>query len=107
MKETYLVIREGMTVKNKPLKDHLEAKDHFEAYVKTDKLFLLFVNSELVGFFNYAFQYSHYANYLEDICVADVFRGKGYSKNLLSKYIEIFSYVTKISKNVGYKIELL
>ena len=31
LKETYLVISEGMTVKNKPLKDHLEAKDHYEA----------------------------------------------------------------------------
>ena len=31
LKETYLVISEGITVKNKPLKDHLEAKDHFEA----------------------------------------------------------------------------
>jgi Fic family protein len=31
LKETYLVISEGITVKNKPLKDHLEAKDHYEA----------------------------------------------------------------------------
>jgi Fic family protein len=31
LKETFLVISEGVTIKNKPLKDHLEAKDHFEA----------------------------------------------------------------------------
>lgn len=31
LKETFLVISEGITVKGKPLKDHLEAKDHFEA----------------------------------------------------------------------------
>ena len=31
LKETFLVISEGMTVKNKPLKDHLEAKDHYQA----------------------------------------------------------------------------
>lgn len=31
LKETYLVIGEGITVKNKSLKDHLEAKDHYEA----------------------------------------------------------------------------
>jgi Fic family protein len=31
LKETYLVISEGITIKNKPLKDHLEAKDHYEA----------------------------------------------------------------------------
>lgn len=28
LKETYLVINEGITIKGKPLKDHLEAKDH-------------------------------------------------------------------------------
>ena len=28
LKETFLVIHEGITVKGKPLKDHLEAKDH-------------------------------------------------------------------------------
>lgn len=31
LKETYLVINEGITVKGKPLKDHLEAKNHQEA----------------------------------------------------------------------------
>lgn len=31
LKETFLVIHEGITIKGKPLKDHLEAKDHHEA----------------------------------------------------------------------------
>lgn len=31
LKETFWVIREGLTIKNKPLKDHLEAKNHKEA----------------------------------------------------------------------------
>lgn len=31
LRETFLVINEGITVKNKPLRDHLEAKDHYEA----------------------------------------------------------------------------
>ena len=31
LKETYLVINEGITIKGKPLKDHLEAKSHKEA----------------------------------------------------------------------------
>lgn len=31
LKETYLVISEGLTIKGKPLKDHLEAKNHIEA----------------------------------------------------------------------------
>ena len=31
LKETFLVINEGITVKGKPLKDYLEAKDHHAA----------------------------------------------------------------------------
>lgn len=31
LKETFLVINEGLTIKGKPLKDHLEAKDHYDA----------------------------------------------------------------------------
>jgi len=31
LKETLLVINEGLTIKGKPLKDHLEARDHHEA----------------------------------------------------------------------------
>ncbi|PIR58640.1 MAG: cell filamentation protein Fic [Candidatus Pacebacteria bacterium CG10_big_fil_rev_8_21_14_0_10_56_10] len=31
LKETYLVIHEGLTIRGKPLKDHLEAKDHHHA----------------------------------------------------------------------------
>ena len=33
LKETFLIINEGITVKGKPLKDHLEAKDHHTALV--------------------------------------------------------------------------
>ena len=31
LRETALVLQEGVTIKGKPLKDHLEAKDHKEA----------------------------------------------------------------------------
>lgn len=31
LRETFLIINEGVTVKGKPLKDHLEAKDHYAA----------------------------------------------------------------------------
>ena len=31
LKETFLVVNEGLTVKGKPLQDHLEAKDHYAA----------------------------------------------------------------------------
>ncbi|MBI3559353.1 Fic family protein, partial [Candidatus Gottesmanbacteria bacterium] len=43
LRETYLVITEGLTIKNKPLKDHLEAKDHYEAL---DYLFKLVENKK-------------------------------------------------------------
>jgi len=42
-KETFLVINEGLTIKGKPLKDHLEVKDHYEAmeylyeFIRKDK----------------------------------------------------------------------
>lgn len=66
-----------------------KAKQHFKEYLNSERLFMLFINSQLAGFFNYYFQYSHFANYLEDICIAKKFKGKGYSKYLLSKFIEI------------------
>jgi len=42
-KETFLIINEGITIKGKPLRDHLEVKDHYEAleylydFIKKDK----------------------------------------------------------------------
>lgn len=45
LRETYLVITEGLTIKNKPLKDHLEAKDQYEAL---DYLFKLVENKKPV-----------------------------------------------------------
>jgi len=38
LKETYLVINEGLTIKGKPLKDHLEANNHQEALDYLDDL---------------------------------------------------------------------
>jgi len=66
-----------------------EAKQHFKKHLEKDRLFLFFVDSELAGFFDYIYQYSHNANYLYNLCVSKKFRGKGYSKHLLSKYVEI------------------
>jgi L-amino acid N-acyltransferase YncA len=66
-----------------------EAERHFKEHINKKQLFLLFVNSELTGFFNYLPKYSHNANYLLDLCIAKKFRNKSYSKHLLNKYIEI------------------
>ena len=38
LRETFLIINEGITVKGKPLKDHLEAKDHHAALRYLDEL---------------------------------------------------------------------
>lgn len=44
LRETYLVLREGITIKNKPFKDHLEAKDHVEALDYLDEV----INGEAI-----------------------------------------------------------
>ncbi len=64
-----------------------KAKIHFKKNI--ENLYLLFVDNKLAGFFDYIYQYSHYANYLSNICIAKGFNGKGYSKHLLNKYIEL------------------
>ena len=66
-----------------------EAREHFKDQLEKNTCFLLFVNSELAGFFDYIKKYSHDANYLSNISVNKEYRGKGYSRNLLEKYIEI------------------
>lgn len=38
LRETFLVLQEGITIKGKPLRDHLEAKDHEEALAFLDKI---------------------------------------------------------------------
>lgn len=66
-----------------------EAREHFKDKLKDKTLYLLFIDNKLVGFFDYIYQYSHNANYLYNLCVSKKYRGKGYSKILLSKYVEI------------------
>ena len=64
-----------------------EAKNYFNAHIKTKTLYILFLDVQ-AGFFAYAREYSHYANYLEDICVLPDYRRKGYAKLLLDKFIQ-------------------
>jgi len=66
-----------------------EAKEHFREHLEKKRLFLFFVDSKLIGFFDYIHQYSHNANYLYNLCIAKKFRKNGYSKYLLKKYVEI------------------
>lgn len=57
LKETFLVIKEGLTVKGKPLKDHLEAKNHYEAidylYKITDRKSVIKPSEKLIKELHY------------------------------------------------------
>ena len=44
---------------------------------------------KVVGVLMYTRDFSHYANYIEDIAVAKVHRRKGVAKKLLQKFIEV------------------
>jgi len=56
LKETFLVINEGLTIKGKPLKDHLEAKGHTEAleylYALTNKDTPVLLSEGIIREFN-------------------------------------------------------
>lgn len=56
LKETFLVINEGLTIKGKPLKDHLEVKGHTEAleylYELTDKATQPLLSERVIRNFN-------------------------------------------------------
>lgn len=56
LKETYWVIQQGITVKNKPLKDHLEAKSHKEAL---DFLYDLIAQKKKATFSEYLIKSIH------------------------------------------------
>lgn len=64
-----------------------EASIYFRKHKK--RLILLKENNKICGFLTYLYQYSHYANIIEDICVINEHRGKNYSYKLLNKFIEI------------------
>ena len=65
------------------------AKNYLNKKIKTNESFVALDNNDVVGVLIYARDYSHYANYTEDLAVSKKHRRKGIAKALLKKYIEI------------------
>lgn len=66
-----------------------EAKEQVILKINNNECYIKLINEEIVGLFMYSRDYSHYANYLEDLLVAKKYRRKGIALELLKKYIEI------------------
>jgi len=64
------------------------AKKELKINIKRKEV-LVAVDKEVMGILNYARDYSHYANYVEDIAVSKKHRRKGVSKALMKKFIQI------------------
>lgn len=79
LKETYWVIQQGITVKGKSLKDHLEAKNHKEAL---DYLY------ELIGHETPHFINEHLIKELHTLVIQDI------DKNIAGKYRNIDVFIT-------------
>ncbi len=65
------------------------AKSDLNKKIKTKESFVALDGGEVVGVLIYARDYSHYANYAEDIAVSKKHRGRGIAKALLKKYVEV------------------
>lgn len=63
--------------------------EEFDDLVERGNCYVLILDGELIGFFDYIKDYSHYANYLQGIAVIPKYRKKGYSYKLLDKFIEL------------------
>ena len=57
--------------------------------IKTKEYLVALEKNKVIGVLNYTKNYSHYANYIEDICVSQAHRKKGVAKILLQKYISL------------------
>ncbi|MEK6846970.1 MAG: GNAT family N-acetyltransferase [Nanoarchaeota archaeon] len=67
----------------------LKAKIELLKKIKSKEGYVCINNKEILGLFLYSRNYSHYANYLEDIIVSQNHRRKGVSYKLLEKYISV------------------
>lgn len=65
------------------------AKKRLLQKIKTKESFVALDNNVVLGVLAYARDYSHYANYAEDIVVSKKHRKKGIAQKLLEKYIEV------------------
>ncbi|MBS3111727.1 GNAT family N-acetyltransferase [Candidatus Woesearchaeota archaeon] len=65
------------------------AKNCLNKKIKRKNSLVVLDGNNVVGVLIYARDYSHYANYTEDLVVSKKHRRKGIAKALLKKYIEI------------------
>ena len=65
------------------------AKKHLNKKIKTKESFVALDGKTVAGVLIYARDYSHYANYAEDLAVSKKHRGKGFAGALLKKFIEV------------------
>ena len=70
----------------KSLKD---AKEHITNHIKKKECIIVIQNKEVLGVLIYSKDYSHYANYIDDIAVAKKHRRKGVARLLLKKFIDV------------------
>lgn len=79
-----------------------EAKKYIRRKLKTRECLVAIENNEMIGVLLYYRDYSHYANYIEDIVVSKQYRRKGVAIQLLMKFIEISKKETP--KNQKYAL---
>ena len=65
------------------------AKKTLRAWIKKNQCFVAIENRKVVGVLRYTRDFSHYANYIEDIAVPKRHRGRGIARELLQKFIEV------------------
>ena len=77
------------------------AKKYLIKKIRTGESFVALENNAVVGVLIYARDYSHYANYIEDLAISKKYMKKGIAKKLLEKYcladmgLSKFKYITQ------------
>ena len=66
-----------------------EANKYLLEKIKSGECYVATQGNEVLGFFCYEKDYSHHANFLSDIVVAQKYRRKGVAKQLILKFIEV------------------
>jgi len=69
--------------------NHREARKTLVQKIKNKECIVAVKNGEVAGVLNYARNYSHYANYVEDIIVAKAHRRTGVATALFEKYVAV------------------
>ena len=81
--EAASILAEAYGVKAASLKKDFTSKE------RNMKWLIAVIDGKVAGVLGYLFDYSHYANFLEDIGVGKDYRRKGVAKALIEKFISI------------------